>query len=177
MFIDFQANKFLKWLHSKKIILESACYFLSHVYVYRLLQYKQILYDMYVNFSKCDEHYLLIGCNLSKEQINACHVCKSQGGLTANVTLHFFYIFFNVIGLALTHIEYAIHLLFLLCLHNRNVGNCQQSNAVLRQCILSTSTPHSWSYDYLQRKKVLTVMSFILSFLCSNLTLRPMTSY
>ncbi len=29
-------------------------------------------------------------CNLSKRQINARRVCKSQGGLTANVKLHFF---------------------------------------------------------------------------------------
>ena len=30
-----------------------------------------------------------MGCNLSKEQINEGHVCKSKGGLTANVKLHF----------------------------------------------------------------------------------------
>ena len=29
-------------------------------------------------------------CNLSKKQINACLACKSQGGLTANVKLHFY---------------------------------------------------------------------------------------
>ena len=30
-------------------------------------------------------------CSLSEEQINTCCVCKSQGGLTANVKLHFFF--------------------------------------------------------------------------------------
>ncbi len=37
-------------------------------------------------------------CNLFKEQINVCHACNFQGGLIANVKLHFFGLPWQQIG-------------------------------------------------------------------------------
>ncbi len=51
-----------------------------------------------------------MGCNLSEEQINAYHVCKSQGGLTANVKLHFFSL----------NLEYVFHSLIFILAENLN---------------------------------------------------------
>ena len=50
---------------------------------------------MSTGYYNTNNYFNMSMCNLSKEQINACRVCRFQGGLTANVKLHFFNIYFH----------------------------------------------------------------------------------